>query len=223
MESFKTIHARAAKRHGGAKALDAALPKPRSAAALRKISDDRWLAGMTQSVFQAGFVWKVIEAKWPGFEEAFDGFDPHRVAFYSGDDLGRLASDRRIVRNGPKIKSTVENARFVLELAKEHGSAGAFFAASKPENYVALLETLKKRGSRLSGFSAQYFLRHMGVDGFILSPSVTAALVRAGVVDKPPTSKKAMEAVQAAFDRWRKESGRSFSEISRTLGMSIDA
>ena len=76
---------------------------------------------------------------------------------------------------------------------------------------------------RLSGFSAQYFLRHMGVDGFILSPSVTAALVRAGVVDKPPTSKKAMEAVQAAFDSWRKESGRSFSEISRTLGMSIDA
>ena len=223
MESFKTIHARAAKRHGGAKVLDAALPKPKSAAALRKISDDRWLAGMTQSVFQAGFVWKVIEAKWPGFEEAFDHFDPHRVAFYSGDDMGRLASDTRIVRNGAKIKATVENARFVAELAKEHGSAGAFFAASKPENYVELLEVLKKRGSRLSGGSAQFFLRFQGVDSFILSPSVVAALVKAGVVDKPPTSRKALEAVQAAFNQWRKESGRSLTEISRTLGMSIDA
>jgi 3-methyladenine DNA glycosylase Tag len=223
MESFKTIHARAAKRHGGDKALEKLLGKPKSAAAIRKIPDDRWLAAMTQSVFQAGFVWKVIEAKWPGFEAAFDGFDPYRVAFYSGEDMGRLASDTRIVRNGAKIKATVENARFVVELAKEHGSAGAFFAASKPENYVELLEFLKKRGKRLSGFSAQYFLRHQGVDSFILSPSVTAALIKAGVVDKPPTSRKAMAAVQAAFNQWRKESGRSLTEISRTLAMSIDA
>lgn len=223
MESFKTIHARAAKRHGGEKALEAMLPKPKSAAALRKIPDDRWLAAMTRAVFQAGFVWKVIEAKWPGFEEAFDKFKPNRVAFYSGDDMGRLASDTRIVRNGAKIKATVENARFVVELAKEHGSAGAFFAASKPENYVELLEVLKKRGSRLAGGSAQFFLRSQGVDSFVLSPSVVAALIKAGVVDKPPTSRKDMQAVQAAFNQWRKESGRSMSEISRTLGMSIDA
>lgn len=130
MESFKTIHARAAKRHGGEKALEALLGKPKSVAALKKIPDDRWLAAMTKAVFQAGFVWKVIEAKWPGFEVAFNGFDPHRVAFYSGEDMGRLASDTRIVRNGAKIRATVENARFVVELAKEHGSAGAFFAAS---------------------------------------------------------------------------------------------
>ena len=223
MESFKTIHARAAKRHGGEKALETSLPKPKSAAVLKKIPDDRWLAAMTRAVFQAGFVWKVIEAKWPGFEEAFDKFDPHRVAFYSGEDMGRLASDTRIVRNGAKIKATVENARFVVELAKEHGSAGAFFAASKPETYADLLEVLKKRGDRLSGASAQFFLRSQGVDSFVLSPSVTAALIKAKVADKPPTSRKALVAVQAAFNQWRKESGRSLTEISRTLAMSIDA
>src|SRR3546814_1160467 len=59
----------------------------------------------------------------------------HRVAFFSDDDLGRLVSDKRIVRNGVKIKAAVENARFIAELIKEHGSAGTFFAASKPENY----------------------------------------------------------------------------------------
>ena len=111
----------------------------------------------------------------------------------------------------------------ITDLQGIDGQAVAALRSAGIRSTGALLETLKKRGSRLSGFSAQYFLRHMGVDGFILSPSVTAALVRAGVVDKPPTSKKAMEAVQAAFDRWRKESGRSLSEISRTLGMSIDA
>jgi 3-methyladenine DNA glycosylase Tag len=223
MESFKTIYARAVKRHGGEKALEALLGKPKSAAALKRIPDDRWLAAMTMSVFQAGFVWRVIEAKWPGFEEAFAHFDPHRVAFFSGEDMGRLASDTRIVRNGAKIKATIENARFIVELAKEHGSAGAFFAASKSENYIDLLDVLKKRGDRLSGFSAQYFLRHQGVDSFILSPSVTAALIKARVIDKPATSRKALVLVQAGFNQWRKESGRSLIEISRTLAMSIDA
>lgn len=223
MESFKAIHARAAKRHGGAAALEAMLGKPKSAVALKKIPDDRWLAAITMSIFQAGFSWKVVEAKWPGFEETFDHFDPHRVAFYSGEDMGRLVSDTRIVRNGAKIKATIANARFIVELAKEHGSAGAFFAASKPENYVDLLEVLKKRGDRLSGLAAQYFLRHQGVDSFLLSPSVTAALIKAGVIDKAATSRKALLAMQAAFNQWRKESGRSLIEISRTLAMSIDA
>lgn len=222
MQSFKAIRARAVKRHGGEAGLKAHMAKPKSAAAIRKIPDDRWLAQMTRSVFQAGFVWKIIEAKWPGFEEAFDGFDPHRVAFYSGEDMGRLVSDARIVRNGAKIKATIENARFVTELIREHGSAGAFFAASKPDGFVDLLETLKKRGSRLSGASAQYFLRFAGVDGFLLSPSVVAALVHADVVDKAPGSQKSMRAVQAAFDIWQKESGLSLTEISRTLALSID-
>lgn len=223
MEKLEKIYQRACKRHGGAAAVDAQLSKPKSKAALKKIPNDRWLAAMTKSVFQAGFVWKVIEAKWPGFEEAFEGFDPHKVAFYSDDDLGRLVSDARIVRNGAKIKATVENARFVTDLIQEHGSAGAFFASSKPEDYVHLLQTLKKRGSRLSGASAQYFLRFSGVDSWIMSPSVVAALINAGVVDKAPTSQKAQAAVQAAFNGWRRESGRSLMEISRILALSADA
>lgn len=223
MESFKIIRARALKRKGSEVAFKERLLKPKSSATLKKISDDRWLAAMTKAVFKAGFSWDVIDNKWAGFEAAFEGFDPHRVAFFSGDDLGRLVSDTRVVRNGAKIKATVENARFITELIKAHGSAGAFFAASKPENYIDLLETLKKRGSRMSGYSAQYFLRFQGVDSWIMSPSVTAALVKAGVVDKAPTSRKALQATQEAFNTWKKESGCSLTEISRVLAMSIDA
>ncbi|MEP0709394.1 MAG: DNA-3-methyladenine glycosylase I [Parvibaculum sp.] len=222
MEKFEKIFARAAKRHGGAKAVEAELPKPKSAAALKKIPDDRWLAGMTKAVFQAGFVWRVIENKWPGFEDAFDGFDPHRIAFYADEDIERLAGDTRIVRNGAKILATRDNARFVCDLAEEFGSAGAFFGGSKPENFAGLLDTMKKRGNRLSGASAQFFLRQMGVDGWVMSPSVVAALIAAGVVDKAPTSAKAMKAVQEAFNVWRKESGRPLMAISRTLAMSAD-
>ena len=46
-------------------------------------------------------------------------------------------------------------------------------------------------------------------------------LIAEGVVDKTPTSKTAMKAVQAAFNTWMDQSGRSLTEISRTLAFSV--
>src|SRR6516164_6819546 len=78
---FKTIRARAEKRKGGAEALQRLLPPRPRPEALRDIADDRALAEMTKRVFSAGFAWRVIEAKWPGFEQAFLAFQPARLAF----------------------------------------------------------------------------------------------------------------------------------------------
>lgn len=221
MDSYQEIFDRAAKRHGGTDALEALLPKPLSVKELRAIPDDRWLAFMTKCVFRAGFSWKVIENKWPNFEVAFDGFDPHKNAFKSDDDLSVLVQDKGIVRNWEKIKSVRRNALFLLELAKESGSAGAFFADWPEDDMVGLWELLKKRGSRLGGTSGSYCLRGMGKDTFIFSPDVVTALIGQGIVDKAPTSKKAAREVQDAFNAWRAESGRSLSEISRTLSCSV--
>lgn len=220
MHSFDKIFAIAAKRKGGAAELEKLLGKPASAKKLAAIPDDRWLSCMTKCIFQAGFNWKVVENMWPGFEEAFNGFDPGRCAMMDDDDIARLASDRRIVRHSAKIASVRENAVFVNALAKEHGSAGKAFANWPRDDYVGLLDLLKKEGSRLGGNTGQYFLRFMGVDSFILSKDVVGRLMAEGVVDKAPSSQRQMQAVQQAFDEWAEQSGRSFTEISRVLAMS---
>ncbi len=223
MTPFREIHARAADRKGGAKALDALLPAPpKPAQEVAAIPSDRWLSEMTKAVFRAGFVWKVVEAKWPDFEEVFHGFDPHRVAMMSDEDLERCVSDKRLIRHGKKLAATRHNATFVVDLAREHGSAGRFFADWPDDDFVGLLDVLKKRAQRLGGNTAQYFLRFMGVDGFVLSNDVVKALMGAGVVDKPPSSKRDLAAVQAAFNTWAAESGLPMSAISRTLAMSVD-
>jgi 3-methyladenine DNA glycosylase Tag len=129
---FKTILARAEKRKGGAKALEKLLPKKPSTKALEKISDDRILAEMTKRVFSAGFAWSVIEAKWEGFEKAFLGFNPAKLTFQPDDYWHNLLSDTRIVRNGAKISSVRENAAFVQDIAKEHGSFGKFLTNWPP-------------------------------------------------------------------------------------------
>ena len=221
MHAFKTIKDRAAKRKGGEAALKKLLPTPKKPGALRRIPDDRWLAEMTRRVFQAGFNWKVVDAMWPGFEAVFHRFDPVRCRKISIAEMERLVVDKRIVRNSTKIRSVLRNAQFVCDLKAEFGSAGAYFASSKPEQFVALLDTLKARADRLGAQTAQYFLRGMGVDGFILSKDVIAALIEAGVIASAPTSKKAFAAIQDAFNRWHDESGWPLMAISRTLSYSI--
>lgn len=219
MISYAEILDRAIARKGGREAVEALLPVSRSAAELAAIPDDRWLSMIEKRIFQAGFVWKVIEDKWPAFEEAFAGFEPRRLALWSDEELEEAGRHPGIVRNWPKILTVRDNARFLADLADEHGSAAKFFANWPDGDYVGLLEVMAKRGSRLGGNTAQYVLRFMGKPAFILSEDVTKALIEFGVVEKAPSSKAAMRAVQAAFDGWCAESGRDLSAMSRLLAM----
>lgn len=191
-----------------------------SPAETAEIPDDRWLAQMTRSIFQAGFNWKVVDNMWPGFETAFRGFDPGPCAFMDDEWFDALITDKSIVRHGPKIRAVQENAVFILDIRKEHGSFGQMIADWPSDDYAGLLLRLRADGSRLGGTTGQYFLRFMGVDGYILSRDVVGRLIAEGVIDKAPTSKKAMMAVQDAFNSWMDESGRSLKEISRILATS---
>jgi 3-methyladenine DNA glycosylase Tag len=178
LTSFQTIRARAEKRKGGAEALARLMPPAPDPKALRKLTDDRVLAEMAKRVFSAGFAWSVIETKWPSFEEAFLRFEPSRLAFEPDEFWHRLTMDARIVRNGAKIASVRENARFVLDVAKAHGSFGRFLSTWPPSDEVGLLELMAKRGSRLGGASGQMLLRFLGYDAFVAtkaSPPVCVA------------------------------------------------
>lgn len=219
---FKAIRARAEKRKGGPKQLEKLLPRKPDMKALAKLSDDRILAEMTKRVFSAGFAWNVIEAKWPGFEKAFLGFKPAKLTFQPDDFWDGLLSDTSIVRNGAKIASVRENAAFVQEIAKEHGSFGKFLAKWPSSDQAGLLDLLAKRGSRLGGNSGQMFLRFVGWDGFVTSQDVVACLRDAGLdIADEVKSKGDLAKVQAQFNAWASETGLPFVHLSRICAMSI--
>lgn len=220
MRSYQEIFDIAAARKGGAEALEAMLERSLTPAQLSKIPEDRWLAQFTKCIFQAGFNWKVIETKWPGFEAAFHGFDVDRVAFFNDDAFDALLSNKDVVRNGAKLRSVIDNAIFIQEMRGDGGIAKVI-ADWASTDFIGLIDLLKKRASRLGGNSATYALRFIGRDSFILSQDVTARLIAEGVIDKPATSKTAMRAVQSAFNTWMAQSGRGLTEISRTLAMSV--
>lgn len=153
MKTFSKLYERAAARKGGEAALEMLIGKPKSAAALAKIPDDRWLSAMARSVFRAGFNWTVVDNKWPDIEAAYNGFDSHKVAFQSDDDLDVLVKDPRVIRQWRKLKAIRANAQYVVDLAAEHGTAARYFADYPATDYIGLLDDMKKRGGRVLAFT----------------------------------------------------------------------
>ena len=223
MRPFAEILAIAAARKGGEAAVLGDTAPPKSAAELAAIPDDRWLAMMARVIFQAGISWQVVERKWPEIEAAFDGFAPGPLSMMDDDRFDALLADPRVIRSGAKIAAIRDNAAFVRRVSGEAGSFGRRIADWPGSDFAGLLTWLETNGSRLGGNSGAYVLRFMGRDGWILSRDVVARLRAEGVIDGPATSRKALGAVQGAFNRWQAESGLPLTTISRTLAQSIDA
>lgn len=222
MRDFDWIYQHALNRKGGAEALEALLPVPRSADELAALPDRFFLSSMTWRIFCAGLNRKVVDNKWPAFEEVFFGFEPEKMVLMSDDMLEKTMLDKRIIRHWGKIKSIRRNAAMVLELGEDKGGFGRFLASWPSNSTVELWQLLKKQGAQLGGNSGAYFLRIVGKDTFMLSNDVVAALKAQGIVDKKPTSKVDLNTVQVAFNEWQKQSQRPLCQISRLLSFCAD-
>src|SRR5436309_15031461 len=75
---------------------------------------------------QAGLSWLTVLKKREAFREAFDGFDPERVAKYNSKKVRTLLADAGIIRNRAKIAAAIENAKAFLIVQKEFGSFDAY-------------------------------------------------------------------------------------------------
>lgn len=220
MESFDAIYQRACERKGGAKNLEAMLPSSLTKAQVAKIPDDRFLAEMTKKVFQSGFVWRVIEQKWPDFETVFFDFNIEKILLMPDEMFEQKATDKRIVRNFKKVMTVRDNALMVSDVARKHGSFGEFVAQYSPQNITELWLYLKKHGARLGGNTGPYMLRALGVDTFLFSRDIEDYLRKNDIISGGLTSKKSLESANAAFYQWHLESGRSLSEISVIVALS---
>ncbi len=220
MVPFPPILEAAQERAGGAAALEARLPLPKTAAELRALGDDRYLSLMSRRIFRAGLKHAMVDAKWPAFEEAFQGFEPRRLRMLSDEDLDRLLTDRRLIRHAGKIHAVRANAAAVCELAEAAGGFGAYLADWPGEDVVGLWDDLAKRFSQMGGNSGPYFLRMAGKDTFLLTGDVGRALQAQGVVDRPPKGKGDRRRVQQAFNAWAGATGRPLSQLSVILALS---
>ena len=217
---FTEIFDAARARHG-ATAIDARLPQPKNASELAATPDDRYLSQMSLRVFRAGLKHSVVDAKWPAFEEVFGGFDVHRVRAMSDEGLEKLLGDARLIRHWGKLKSVRDNAAAMLAIGEEFGGFGSWLGTWPGSNIVGLWDAIADRFSQMGGNSGPTFLRMVGKDTFVLSPSDIAGLKHwAGMA--PPKNKRDRAAAQAVFNAWAAETGRPLSQLSLILALSVD-
>ncbi len=223
MRSFQSLYETAVLHKGGVDAVESQLPSVLNVEQLRATTDDRYLSELSRRIFRAGLKHSMVDGKWPAFEEVFFGFDPHRVAMMSDEDLEALTHEPRIIRHFGKIKAVRANAIWMLEVAREYGSFGSMIADWPTEHIVDLWSLMKKQGAQLGGQSGSRFLRMVGKDTFLLTDDVVSVLKAEGVVDKLPSSKRDLQRVQETFNQWQAESGRSLAEISRIVSFTTNA
>lgn len=137
---------------------------------------------------QAGLSWTTVLKKRETYREAFDNFDPYIIAKYDQAKMDSLLLNPGIIRNKLKVKSTVTNAQFFLEVQKEHGSFSKYIwsfvnhkpmkthpknlsevRATSPES-DAMSKALKKKGFKFVGSTICYaYMQAVGlVDDHII-------------------------------------------------------
>lgn len=131
---------------------------------------------------QAGLSWDTILRKRDAYREAFDNFDPVKIAAYGEEKYGELLLNAGIIRNRLKIASAIRNANAFLAVRKEFGSFDKYiwnFVGGKPilnklkgrgdvqaktEISDAMSKDLKKRGFNFVGSTIMYaFMQATGM------------------------------------------------------------
>jgi len=228
VEKFSQLYQRAAERKGGKKALELLLGQKIIGKKLHKdnaaqqsvadLPDDRILSAFTKQIFKSGFVWRVVENKWPDFEESFFNFNVEKVLMMPEEMLERKAADPKIIRNYNKVKTIKANAQMMFDQQLDNSTSFAQFIANWPSSdIIGLWAFLKKHGQRLGGNTGPYALRLLGKDTFILSSDVEAYLRAQKIIDGGLQSKKSLTAIQAYFNQLQQESGYSLTQLSRLI------
>lgn len=221
MLSFTEIEAKAEREHGDLAALKARMRLPKSKPEILAQSDHALLAELSKVIFQMGFNWGLIDKKWPAFEKHFFDFNINRCAVMHDEELEKAMASGEIMKHFGKVSTVPKNAQWFKALQAEHGSVAGMLADFLPADYFKNLKTIEKQGMRVGIKTAQIWLRRAGVDAVVFSDDVIQALIQRNVIDKVPSSQKALSELQAYFDFWQDETGQSLNYLSQMLAFSV--
>lgn len=221
MTPFDEIEEAAIERLGDRATLESRLVRPEPPESLAMIGDDRYLSVMCRRIFRAGLTHRLVDARWPAFEIAFDDFDLAQVAALSDDDLKRLAQDESLIRHRRKIAAVRDNAIAMQAIVDEFGSMGFWLAEWPEEEIVDLWAELRKRFTQLGGNSGPRFLRMAGKDTWLATDWVIKALAYWGLYEGKATSQRDRQTIQTVFNRYADQTDRPLCQISQILSFSI--
>ncbi|WP_298775997.1 DNA-3-methyladenine glycosylase I [uncultured Shewanella sp.] len=221
LESFSTIYQRACERKGGEISLESLLSPVCTVEQLVQIPEHRLLSELSKKVFQSGFIWRIVELKWPAYEQAFFNFEPMKVLMLSPEQLQVRANDPALIRHQKKTQAIYDNALMMNHFRLDQGGLSQLISDWPEDNIIGLWALLKAKGTRLGGNTGPYFLRSIGKPTFLLTNDIKDYFKSQKLIDYGFTSQSGLKQVQGVFNTWQQESGRDLSTLSRILAMSV--
>ena len=132
--------------------------------------------------FQSGLSWLTILRKRPAFRDAFQGFDPERVARFGAAEVALLLDDAGIVRHRGKIEAAIANARATVALRGSAQPLHELFWAHRPAVHPAPASPADWRAETAESAALAKRLRGAGYR-FVGPTTVYAAMQACGVVN----------------------------------------
>ncbi len=91
------------------------------------VHDDRHMyEHLFLEAMQCGLNWNMMLVKRDVFRRCFDDFDFEQIAGYGEDKVREILAEPGMIRSRPKILAEINNARRVMETAREFGSFSAY-------------------------------------------------------------------------------------------------
>jgi DNA-3-methyladenine glycosylase I len=128
-------------------------------------NDNDYFERMSRVIFMSGLNWQTLDKKWPGIKKAFANFDVNKVAKFQESKVEELMANPDVIRNLPKIRAIIGNAREVQAAVAEHGSFAKYLAKLRSDGSEdGLRDAISKRFAFLGKGTTVIFLFSVGED-----------------------------------------------------------
>ncbi len=148
------------------------------------VDDQRLFEFLTLEAAQAGLSWYTVLRKREHYRQAFEQFDPQKVARFSPRHIERMMQNEGLIRNRKKLEAAVNNGARFLEVQSEFGTFARYlwqFVGGQPivncwasikdcpatsKESDAMSKDLKRRGFQFVGSTICY--AHMQATGMVM-------------------------------------------------------
>lgn len=148
------------------------------------VDDQRLFEFLTLEAAQAGLSWYTVLRKREHYRQAFEQFDPQKVARFTVRHIDRMMQNEGLIRNRKKLEAAVNNGARFLEVQSEFGTFARYlwqFVGGQPilncwpsiqdcpatsKESDAMSKDLKRRGFQFVGSTICY--AHMQATGMVM-------------------------------------------------------
>ncbi len=132
----------------------------------RKRTDDECFQIIKQIIFYSGFKAKTVTNKLDIINEHLP--DYKTVSLFNDNTTASILADKKMIKNKSKILATINNAKTIKSIVKQHGSFQSYIDSFDPtvsfENLMLFKEELQYRFDYLGEITVYHFLMDIGLD-----------------------------------------------------------